>query len=210
MNYIIDDNKPIVNNLDQLAPALAIAQGAIESAHMSKTNPAFKSKYADLGDINKVIKNPLSDNGLSLFTSCTKKENDLLVTTQLLHKSGQSIESSIIIPVSKPNAHGLGSALTYGRRYTISCLLNIVSDTDDDGNAAAATIKKETPTKVINPAQFKEIYDLIFETNTDPVKFCEAFGIKDVEYLPSGKFLMALTSLQKKRNKMKEGKNENK
>jgi hypothetical protein len=58
------------------------------------------------------------------------------VTTRLIHSSGQWIEfGPLTVPMSKQDAHGVGSATTYARRYGLSAALGIVAD-DDDGNAA--------------------------------------------------------------------------
>jgi hypothetical protein len=59
------------------------------------------------------------------------------VETRLVHTSGEWLASVVPVPVAKGDAHGLGSALSYGRRYGLSALLALSTDEDDDGNAAA-------------------------------------------------------------------------
>ena len=58
------------------------------------------------------------------------------VESRIIHTSGEWIATTVTIPVTKPDAHGLGSALTYGRRYSVSALLAISADEDDDANGA--------------------------------------------------------------------------
>jgi hypothetical protein len=60
------------------------------------------------------------------------------VESRIIHTSGEWISTTVTIPVTKPDAHGLGSALTYGRRYSVSALLAISADEDDDANGAIA------------------------------------------------------------------------
>jgi hypothetical protein len=60
------------------------------------------------------------------------------VESRIIHTSGEWISTTVTIPVTKPDAHGLGSALTYGRRYSVSALLAISADEDDDANASVA------------------------------------------------------------------------
>jgi hypothetical protein len=62
----------------------------------------------------------------------------ITVESRIIHASGEWISTTATIPVTKPDAHGLGSALTYGRRYSVSALLAISADEDDDANGAVA------------------------------------------------------------------------
>lgn len=128
------DNTP---ELNELATALAIAQGQIEDADKSVSNPFFKSKYADLAAVRAVIRKPLSDNGLSIVQLPSSSEIGIAVRTVLMHKSGQYISEELQIPVSKQDAQAYGSAISYARRYALMSMLNIAAE-DDDGNSATA------------------------------------------------------------------------
>jgi hypothetical protein len=76
---------------------------------------------------------------LMLTQGSSKPETLQAVTVEsrIIHTSGEWISTTVTIPVTKPDAHGLGSALTYGRRYSVSALLAISADEDDDANGAA-------------------------------------------------------------------------
>lgn len=127
------------STLSSLAPALAIAQGELEDASKSSVNPAFHSKYADLAEVLQTLRPVLSKNGLSLVQTVGYYDpaaKTLAVTTMLLHKSGEFIQDTCTMLVSKADAHGLGSAATYGRRYGAAAICGISQD-DDDGNTAA-------------------------------------------------------------------------
>lgn len=124
--------------IGELATALAKAQGQIEAASKDKSNPAFRSKYADINALRDVIRQPLADNDLSVVQLPRMNGSYFVeVETMLIHKSGEFISETLRMPLGeKFNAHGVGSALTYCRRYSLSAMLNLAAE-DDDGNAAA-------------------------------------------------------------------------
>lgn len=130
------------DQINELAGALAKAQAVIKNATLNKTNPHFRSRYADLAAVRDAVTGPLAENGLSLLQGMSQTEGALLVHTRLVHTSGQWIESvyPIINDVAKPQA--MGSALTYARRYSLAALCNIASEEDDDGQSAQEHGKK--------------------------------------------------------------------
>lgn len=125
--------------LTNLAAALSKAQGEIEDATKSGINPAFGrgSKYADLASVRSVIRGPLSKNGLSVIQLPRAHTGYVEVTTMLLHNSGEYIKETLNMPTAKNDAHGIGSAITYARRYGLMSILCLAAD-DDDGNGAVA------------------------------------------------------------------------
>lgn len=131
------------DSIEHLAAALALAQGEIKPAIKDANNPAFNSKYADLGAVFDAVRPALAKHGLTVVQMPEHSDDALLhLTTRIAHKSGQWIEGTMSIPVSKVNAHGYGSAITYARRYALSAALGIVADDDDDGNKAAEAAPK--------------------------------------------------------------------
>jgi hypothetical protein len=134
-----------------LATALSKAQGQIEAATKGSVNPAFRSKYADINALRDAIREPLAVNDLSLLQFPRTLEGRVEVETMILHKSGEYMSETLSMPVSKQDAHGIGSALTYARRYGMSAMLNLAAD-DDDGNGAV----EKAPAKV-DPAAVKAL-----------------------------------------------------
>ena len=114
-------------------------------------NPFFKSKYADLESVWDVCRSLLSENGLAVmqfpgdinFVQLEKENGDINIatkmslTTIISHKSGEFISQEMSVPVTKPDAQGAGSALTYMRRYALAAVVGVVQ-ADDDGNAASS------------------------------------------------------------------------
>lgn len=119
-----------------LAAALAKAQGAIRNAKKDSANPFFKSTYADLASAWDAAREPLAANGLAVAQRVTNSANGVIITTQLLHASGEWISDRCEWPVAQKTPQGMGSAITYGRRYAFMALVGIAAE-EDDGNAAS-------------------------------------------------------------------------
>lgn len=130
-------------SIKELAAAFAKAQPKIEGASKDKSNPAFRSKYADLANVVDAIKPALGEEGLSFLQIPHDAENVARIETILMHRSGEWISlGAVSVPVTKADAHGYGSALTYARRYGLLTAFGVAPE-DDDGNAAA----KAAPTE---------------------------------------------------------------
>lgn len=125
-------------NTNELAAALALAQGAMKAATFNKMNPHFKNRYADLAAVIDAIRVPLAANGLSYSQTTEIREGGFVLVTTLRHSSGQWIASEYPLPIAaKPQE--LGSALTYARRYSLSAIACIAADDDDDAEGARKT-----------------------------------------------------------------------
>lgn len=124
------------DNVADLAAALALAQGEVENASKNSNNPHFRSKYADLAEIINTVRPVFAKHGLAVIQSPSYADGLVSVTTLLTHKSGQWIKDTASAPASKLDAQGVGSAVTYLRRYSLAAFAGIAQE-DDDGNAAS-------------------------------------------------------------------------
>lgn len=122
------------DNMDNLATALAKAQGEMQNAQLNKVNPHFKSKYADLAAIRDATIPALSKNGLSIVQYTRLQDGALILRTRLLHVSGEFLESEYPLPMAVDKPQQMGSAYTYGKRYSWAAMCGISADDDDDGN----------------------------------------------------------------------------
>lgn len=134
------------DSIAALAAALAKAQGQIKGAIKDSANPFFKSKYADLASVVEAIREAFATNGLSYVQRVEPSEREeVRVETVILHASGEWLSCGFLaVPVSKGDAQGFGSALTYARRYSLSAAAGVAPE-DDDGNAAAKAAPPQTP-----------------------------------------------------------------
>ena len=130
-------------SIKELSIALSKFQGEVTNPLNTAENPFFKSKYAPLNDILTLVRPLLSKQGLSIVQAPSGDGENIILTTILIHNSGEYIEfPELVLKADKPTAQGAGSAITYARRYAISAILGINSEDDDDGNNA----EPKTPT----------------------------------------------------------------
>lgn len=132
--------------IGKLAEALAKAQGEMDNAKKDSNNPFFKSKYADLASNIDSIKGPLSKHGLS-YVQFTDEENEKnYLITKLMHSSGEWISGRLKLILKQNDMQGLGSAITYARRYGLAAMVGLAQE-DDDGNEASGKINQESSFK---------------------------------------------------------------
>lgn len=135
--------------INEVAAAMAAAQADIKPATKDAVNPAYKSKYADLTAIWDAIRGPLSKQKIAVWQEAELTEAGVAVTTRLAHASGQWVEfGPLTVPCGKRDAHGVGSATSYAKRYAIAAAVGVVAEDDDDGNSAVQGTK---PAAVATP-----------------------------------------------------------
>ena len=133
--------------MNKIAPAFIKAKQAFGPALKDKTNPAFRSKYADLGACLEAVDDALLANGIAMYQETFEDTTGVTVETVFLHESGEMIRSGKLhVPASKQDPQGYGSALTYARRYSLMTACGIAPE-DDDGNAAtkAPAARQQAP-----------------------------------------------------------------
>jgi hypothetical protein len=179
-----------------LVESLAKARKAFGAVKKTAENPYFKSSYADLSGLIAATSNALSDNGLVMIQSPGGMNGGgaIPIISLLAHSSGQWIRGELMMPCAKKDAQGVGSAVTYGRRYSYQSMLNIAAEEDDDGNEAtgrssadrgASSTDKDTRKGVnINPAQQRALwaaYKQGNKTKEDIAGYYKSLGITTME-----------------------------
>ena len=202
-------------SITALAKALTKFQAEVSNPKNTAINPHFKSKYAPLQDILALVRPVLSKYGLSVVQFPSGNGQDIIISTILMHESGEWLEADpLTLKADKPTAQGAGSAITYGRRYTLSAILGISSEDDNDGNIAdkgkkepeAGTHKAETRDTQGNPPVnfdtekarrtfFAAMGDVAKETGVDK-DYAEKYGKKFVYAAMSVDSLSKLTTEQ--------------
>lgn len=127
--------------LNEIAKALAAAQGEFKAIVKENLNPHLKSRYADLQSYLSVCRPSLSKHGISVLQSPSCRGNIATVTTLLLHTSGQWIKGSLELQAKATDPQSIGSAFTYGKRYAIGAMLAVAGQDEDDD----AEIQMERP-----------------------------------------------------------------
>ena len=141
-----------------LFAAIAQAQGEVENATKSATNPHFKSRYADLAEVLNTVRPTFARHGLAIVQSVSTEQQLVTVATTIAHKEGGFVTSSLSCPAPTSKVQDLGSIVTYLRRYSLSAMAGI-SQEDDDGNAASqrpakasTEPQKPSPTQALTEA----------------------------------------------------------
>lgn len=133
------------DTIGKLFAALAKAQLAMQNAAKDAVNPAFQNlqagktgRYADLASVREAIQVPFAENGIAYtqFARFNAEAKAVEVETLLVHgESGEFVSDTLTIPCA-PTAHAIGSAITYGRRFSLMAVSGVAPAEDDDGNAA--------------------------------------------------------------------------
>jgi hypothetical protein len=123
------------DSIAALAAALAKAQAEIENAAKNAANPHFRSKYADLAEVLNTVRPVFAKHGIAVIQAPSYEGGIASVETMLTHASGEWLSNTCAAPVSKQDAQGVGSAITYLRRYSLAAFAGVAQE-DDDGNAS--------------------------------------------------------------------------
>lgn len=121
-------------SIKNISTALAVFHIKMDVIKKDAKNPFFKSTYASLSNILDAIKIPLAESDLS-FSQHPMGENGM--STILMHKSGEWLGSHFTMKPMKNDPQGIGSCITYMRRYALAAILGLNIDEDDDGNSAS-------------------------------------------------------------------------
>ena len=152
-----------------LAAALNKAQAEMSGAKKSAANPFFRSSYANLEEVINCVKEPFANNGLSFVQFPISGEGLAGVETIIMHESGEFVSGEFLLKCSKNDPQGMGSAITYARRYGLQSACGIPSE-DDDGNAASAKKPLMTAKDAASKLETaKTVDDLVKVWNSLPI-----------------------------------------
>ena len=205
--------------INELASALSKAQGEMQAAIKDKVNPFYKSSYADLGSVWDAARPVLSKYGLCVMqtTELAPDRDQIIMVTTLAHTSGQWMKSYLPLRTTKNDSQGIGAALTYLRRYSLSAIVGVVCDDDDDGETAVgrgkvqsytenkqqATQEKAAPIDKIGKAEITALTNLIVNLDEESNKsfrewIKKTFNAESVQDIPRNCFEKCLQSLTAK------------
>lgn len=152
-------------NINEIATALSKAQSKFENVFKSnkakirtKAGAEYSYSYAELADFLDITRQPLTENNLCLIQSSNIVAGELLITTMLVHSSGQWFKNTLPLPIvdTGNNAlHAIGSSITYGRRYEAGSILGVASDEDDDANSVPKGNPKTSQSSPVNTVVHK-------------------------------------------------------
>lgn len=122
-----------------LAEALAAAQGEMSNPPKNCKNPHFGNRYADLASVLDALRPILSKHGIAYVQTVDGDGATVTVSTRLMWGSEVMDCGSLSQHFSggKNASQAMGSAITYARRYTLSSVLGVAPDDDDDAEPLA-------------------------------------------------------------------------
>ena len=181
--------------INEIAAALAKAQGAMDNASKDRSNPAFKSKYADLASVRDATSGPLSANGIAVLQAAATTADGVTVETRFVHTSGQWLACTIGAVPKAYDPQSVGSAITYLRRYGLMSMAGIAPE-DDDGNAASGrndppAWQREERRPESRPESRRE--EPKRWTDSQRAAFCAELGNLGMEYVNVAAWCEAMT-----------------
>jgi len=161
-------------NIAALAAALVKAQAQMGGAKKTAKNPFFKSTYANLEEVINCVKQPFEDNDLMFMQFPITEDGRAGVETIVIHSSGEYISNEFTLQCSKNDPQGIGSAITYARRYGLQAAVGLPSE-DDDGNAATGNPKAAAQSLITN-TQKSSVMALILQAEFEPEQVIKAIS----------------------------------
>jgi len=187
--------------IEKLAKALNKVQAQLVPAMKNKENPFFHSNYLDLMGVWESCRKLLTDNGFAVIQTPALFNDKFVLITTLLHESGQSVQSVYPIVPVKNDPQGLGSAITYARRYSLSSIVGVCAeDEDDDGEEAMfrqpvqskqVTAQTLKGSKFISEPQAKRFYAIsktAGKTDEEMKEYLLACGIASSREIPRDQY----------------------
>lgn len=178
--------------------AMAEAQKGMDHVRTDANNPSTKSKYASYGALDKAVRPVYTKHGFALTfgTADGAPEGHVRVICDVFHKAGHTKRYHIDMPADGKGAkggdvmtktHAMGSALTYGFRYLLKAIFNIVVS-DDDGNGAGG----DAP---LTEDQMEHVQRLIEQTKSDPEKVCAFMKVESLSVIPQSQYRKIIEAL---------------
>lgn len=194
---------------DQLEAKLAFEramtrlQDAVEVVVKDKVNKETHSKFASYQALDAMIRPLYLEHGFNITfdTEESTAQDMVVVVCDVTHKKGYTRRYRVPLPADGKGAkgggvmtrvHAVGSALTYGKRYLLGLIFNIVIG-DDDGNAAGKTVVDTA--EIISADQVEALMARIVEVGAPIKDVCLKLGVERVQDCPVGLFDKMMSGL---------------
>jgi hypothetical protein len=180
--------------IGHLSAALVKAQSEVDNAVKNATNPHFRSSYANLEAVLFTVKPILAKHDLSVVQFPGYEDGVCTLSTLVLHKSGEWLQSEAGAPLDKPTAWSVGSCVTYLRRYSLASICQIAQE-DDDGSAASEPsnpkpAKQTKPTKKLTAVDDKKLLAERLGVLESILQAVEEHGGVDAKHLTLGREIL--------------------
>jgi hypothetical protein len=181
--------------------ALCAAQSEFGTVTKGATNPAFKSKYADLSDVAGVVIPVLNRHGVAVIAYMVAADGEKAMRTEFVHGTSESkVACDVPLIVSKNDMQGMKSATTYAKRIGLESLSGIAPE-DDDGNAASKAtpgraVAQPAPAALITHAELTALQAALDQLPEGWTKrICDAYKIEALPDMPAASYPAAIKRL---------------
>lgn len=178
---------------------IAVQQDMNGAVLKNAVSSHIRNTYADLGQITTTLSPVCAKHGIVFTQHLSNAQGGTYVETVARHISGETLSSGeVFIPVPKQDAHGHGSAITYGRRYTLMALFGLAGVDDDGAAAVKASSNARDAQARIKPEQLRQLQQLIKTAKSDANKVCSHYKVKHLSDLDEAAFYDASALLESK------------
>lgn len=184
--------------INEIAAALAKAQGIIKNPAKTRENPHFRSAYADLATGLNGIRPALSAQGIAIVQATDINRDGVVLVTRLIHTSGQYIGCMYPVAASSADHQKLGAALTYSRRQSIFALVGVAGEDEDDDGEGTKGKSNGKDDAVISDLQVAELRARIAEVGANEERFLRFMQVGGLAVLPARDFDRAMLELDRK------------
>lgn len=206
---LADQRKEAFNQaMNRLQPRLPRIKknGRIEIVDKATGNVKQSTPFARYEDIDRAIRPLLQEEGFSISFNTEERATagvGIIVHAKLSHNGGHSETSTMSVPLdssgSKNNIQGMGSSLSYGKRYLVCAMLNIITEGEDtDGHQVTGPIDER---------EVNALVDLQKQARMDAVSesaFLKYMKVKSLSDIPRKSYPEAVNALHAKIRKLRE------
>jgi len=205
LEKLLDMQERILTRNAEMAfnAAMTKAQSEVKRIAADASNPQTRSRYASYAALDRVLRPVYTENGFALsFNTGDSPPDYVRVVCDVSHAGGFSRQYQIDMPADGKGAkggdvmtktHAVGAGMSYGMRYLLKMVFNVAVGEDDvDGNETQPLITEK---------QAADLKALAEEVKADIPKFCAYFKVEKLADIPAGKYISAVTALQRKREK---------
>jgi hypothetical protein len=168
--------------MSALYEALAKAQSGMGA--LAKDAKGNFGKYATLASVIEVVLPPLSEQGIAVIQMPETSADGMTLITLLCHKAGGVIRTELTMKPAQNTPQGIGSTITYARRYSLMAIAGVAPD-DDDGTAGSASTQpaKKNASQVKKGGEY-QTFEKAIHAAQNPYEAAVAFSNADIPAWP--------------------------
>lgn len=193
--------------IHEIAIALALARQEFET--LKPNRKSIDGPFADIVQITKVIAVPFAKHGLAFYQATYLEDGQLMLHTEIMHKSGQWIASKIKLILADTDKNS-GAHIDFHKRLQALTLLGLYWDNsfDDDGDdqqekstikglqSAHQTAPKKKHWDTITKEQYEDVLHTLQDYPDIAKEVMERYGITTLRDMPKRSFIEDMDNIR--------------